>query len=122
MAYAFQLIIKAKSEMSTEYLLSTSKLIASKGWSATCTSSTGAVAVSNLRPLRLREVDFGCGDAVLGAPMDVLVFGVCFSLYTNTKGEEGVFVMLRLPAPPLERFANEMETMIKVIRDEASEA
>ncbi|CAA6659239.1 unnamed protein product [Spirodela intermedia] len=102
LAYAVQLISKAKSEMTTEYLRSTADLIAVKG-SATYTSSIGSMIVSDLRQLGLRELDFGWGDAVAHF----------YFHYTNTKGEEGVVVMLRLPAPAMERFAEEMETMMK---------
>ena len=110
--YAVDLVINAKSQMCSEYLRSTADLIALEG-SAMFTASAGAMIVSDLRGLSMREVDFGWGDAVLAAPMDAIaVAHFCFP-YTSADGEEGVVVMLRLPAAAMQIFADELESMVK---------
>ncbi|MQL87655.1 hypothetical protein Taro_020209 [Colocasia esculenta] len=107
-----RMVRKAKSEMSEEYLRSQADLLAVRGWPS-FTTSTGSVIFSDLRQLGLRDVDFGWGQAVFTTPLNVIGAGTFYVPYRNCKGEAGIAVVLRLPAPAMDRFAGEIELMME---------
>uniref|UniRef100_A0A1D1Y9W0 Benzyl alcohol O-benzoyltransferase n=1 Tax=Anthurium amnicola TaxID=1678845 RepID=A0A1D1Y9W0_9ARAE len=112
LAYAVRLVRRAKSEMTEEYLRSLADFMAAKRWPS-FTASPGSAIFSDLRQLGLRDVDFGWGDAAFTTPLNVLDVGTFYVPCTNGKGEEGIAVVVRLPAPAMDRMAREIESMLK---------
>ncbi|CAJ1960996.1 unnamed protein product [Sphenostylis stenocarpa] len=112
--YAVELINKVKGEVTEEYMHSVADLMVTKG---RCLFTTvGSCIVSDLTRAKLREVDFGWGEAVYGgvAQGGAGEFpGVTFfNPVKNEKGEECIVFPIWLPAEAMERFAKEFNAML----------
>ncbi|MED6175919.1 hypothetical protein PIB30_082834, partial [Stylosanthes scabra] len=111
--YAVELIKKAKAEVTEEYMHSLADLLVING------RPLGTVAwsfiASKLSRIGFRKVDFGWGNAVHGGLTGGNAFGELYLMdYENAKnGEEGVLVPLYLPANAMERFAKELDGMLR---------
>uniref|UniRef100_A0A2P2IMJ4 Uncharacterized protein n=1 Tax=Rhizophora mucronata TaxID=61149 RepID=A0A2P2IMJ4_RHIMU len=67
--------------------------------------------VSDGTRAKLREVDFGWGQAAYSAPAKGNVASFQIS-HRNKKGEDGILVTLCLPALAMERFVNELDKLL----------
>ncbi|KAF7823152.1 benzyl alcohol O-benzoyltransferase-like [Senna tora] len=89
--YALELVKKAKSEMSEEYVQSVADLMVIRG-----------------------DVDFGWGKAVFGGVPEAGGGGFpglsLFCSHLNAKGEEGIVIPLCLPFNAMQRFVKELES------------
>ena len=113
--YAVELINKVKGEMTEEYLQSVADLMVMKG--RCLFTKVRSCIVSHLARVKLREVDFGWGEAVYGgvAQAGAGSFpGVSYLCSAkNRKGEEGMVLLICLPAEVMERFAKEFNHMLR---------
>lgn len=114
--YALELVKNAKSNVDEEYVRSTSDLIVVKGRPHQAT--TRSYLVSNTTRIGLDEVDFGWGKPIYGGPATggMTSFPQMTSVYVsckNHKGEHVIVVPISLPAKAMERFATELEGMLR---------
>ncbi|XP_038900932.1 benzyl alcohol O-benzoyltransferase-like [Benincasa hispida] len=112
LAYAIELVKKAKSEMTEEYIKSVADLMVIKG-RPHCTA-IGSFLVSDLRKIGLGEVDFGWGKAIYGGPAIggvgmVPDFVNFFIPFNNREGEKGILVPICLPSLAMKRFVIELD-------------
>ncbi|XXG75458.1 hypothetical protein AAC387_Pa08g0020 [Persea americana] len=116
LGYALELVRKAKSDVSQEYMQSVADLMVLRGRPHFTVVRT--FLVSDVTRAGFGEVDFGWGKAVYGGPAKggvgaipgVASFYIPFS---NAKaGEDGIVVPICLPGPAMERFVGELEAMI----------
>ncbi|XP_014517353.1 benzyl alcohol O-benzoyltransferase-like [Vigna radiata var. radiata] len=113
--YAVELIKKLKAEVTEEYMHSVADLMVIKD---RCTiTSVRSCIISDLTRLKLREADFGWGEAVYGGVAEggtgrflEATFQV---LHRNAKGEEGIVLPIWLPAEAMDRFAKELDHMFR---------
>ncbi|KAJ0970955.1 hypothetical protein J5N97_018914 [Dioscorea zingiberensis] len=113
LGYALELVKKSKSEgTSEEYLQSVADLMVLRGRPRF--TVLRSYVVSDVTKVGFGNVDFGWGKAVYGGPakggvgeLPVLSFYIPF--------RNGIVVPVCLPAPAMERFVKEIESMISEI-------
>lgn len=116
LGYALELVKKAKAEVTEEYMRSVADLMAIRG--RPHFTVVRSYLVSDLTHAGFGEVDLGWGKPVyggsakggVGAIPGVASFYIPF---TNKAGEKGVVVPICLPAPAMDRFVKELETLLK---------
>ncbi|XP_012465918.1 benzyl alcohol O-benzoyltransferase isoform X4 [Gossypium raimondii] len=113
LGYAVELIKQAKASVTEEYVKSVAALMVARGKRIHFPNVIGTYIISDLTKARFEDIDFGWGKAVFGGPM--IAVGVMGSLMAtkNKKGEVGSAASICLPAPAMERFAKELENMLK---------
>ncbi|XP_020211086.1 benzyl alcohol O-benzoyltransferase isoform X2 [Cajanus cajan] len=112
--YAVELINKVKSEVTEEYMHSVADLMVIKG---RCMLTTvRSCLVTDLTRARFRDVDFGWGKAVSGAPAidkaEPFPAATHIVSYKNPKGEDGLVLPVLLPAEAMNRFLKEMDDLL----------
>ncbi|CAN6200546.1 unnamed protein product [Urochloa humidicola] len=112
LGYALELVKKAKSAVTYDYLLSVADLMVLHGRPLFALSRT--YIVSDVSHAGFKSVDFGWGEAVYGGPAkggEGPVLGVTnyFSRAKNGKGEEGTVVPICLPRDAMEKFQLEIQ-------------
>ncbi|XP_058104014.1 benzyl alcohol O-benzoyltransferase-like [Magnolia sinica] len=117
LGYALELVIKAKSAVTQEFIQSQADLMVIKG--RPHFTVPGTYIVSNVTRLALMDIDFGWGNAVYSGPARGIVYDnipdiSSFHLrFRNAEGEDRTMVSICLPQPAMERFVAEIESMIK---------
>ncbi|KAK6926216.1 hypothetical protein RJ641_007935 [Dillenia turbinata] len=114
--YALELVKKAKNDVTSEYMQSVADLMVLKGRPHITVVRT--FCVSDVTRAGFGDVDFGWGKAAYGGPAKggvgaipgVVSFYVPFK---NKQGENGIVVPICLPAPAMERFVAELDSMLK---------
>ncbi|KAL9320351.1 hypothetical protein ACSQ67_012190 [Phaseolus vulgaris] len=111
--YAVELIKKAKSEVTEEYMHSVADLMVIKD---RCMFTTiRSCIISDLTRGRFREVNFGWGEAVYSGVAKTgfgsFLGGTYQVLHKNAKGEEGIVLPIWLPAQAMNRFAKELDNL-----------
>ncbi|KAF7110372.1 hypothetical protein CFC21_110488 [Triticum aestivum] len=112
LGYALELVKKAKSAVTYDYLLSVADLMVLRGRPLFALSRT--YIVSDVSHAGFKSVDFGWGEAVYGGPAkggEGPIPGVTnyFSRSKNGKGEEGTVVPISLPKDAMDKFHLEVE-------------
>ncbi|KAL7000538.1 Benzyl alcohol O-benzoyltransferase [Sarracenia purpurea var. burkii] len=107
--------MKAKADVTEEYIRSLADLMVIKGRSHFTAVRT--YVVSDVTRAGFEDVDFGWGKAVYGGPakggVGVIPGVISFYVpFTNKKGEHGIIVPFCLPAPVMERFMTQLHRMI----------
>ncbi|KDP39567.1 hypothetical protein JCGZ_02587 [Jatropha curcas] len=108
--YALELVRKAKTNVTEEYMRSVADLMVVKGRPKF--TMVRSFLVSGAAKMRFDEVDFGWGRAVYGGP----AMGHVASFHIagrNKKGEDGVIVTLCLPRLAMQRFVKELDSLLK---------
>ncbi|KAE9593635.1 putative benzyl alcohol O-benzoyltransferase [Lupinus albus] len=112
--YVVELIKKAKSEVTNEYMHSVADLMVTKGRPKYKT--VRSFIVSDLTNIGFRDVDFGWGKPVYGGLAEggsEDFYGVIYFIsYKNANGEEGTIVPICLPTKAMIRFVKELDDMI----------
>ncbi|KAK8542872.1 hypothetical protein V6N13_136576 [Hibiscus sabdariffa] len=113
LGYAVELIKQAKASFSKEYMKSMAALMVIRGKRLLFPNVIGSFIISDLTKVGLEDVDFGWGKAVFAGAANAV--GVTsFSVQAkNKKGEVGTWIAICLPAPAMERFAQELDNMLK---------
>ncbi|XP_058086097.1 benzyl alcohol O-benzoyltransferase-like [Magnolia sinica] len=115
LGYAVELVKKAKSSVTDEYMRSVADMMVLKG--RPLFTVTHSFLVSDLTHILVGEVDFGWGKAVYKGPArggvgtDPLVASFYVPL-KNTRGEVGIMVPICLPRPAMDIFSAEIENII----------
>lgn len=112
LGFALDLVRKAKTAVTYDYLLSVADLMVLTGRPLFAVSRT--YIVSDVSHAGFKSVDFGWGEAVYGGPAkggEGPLLGVTnyFSRAKNGKGEEGTVVPICLPKDAMEKFQLEVE-------------
>ncbi|XP_072955414.1 benzyl alcohol O-benzoyltransferase-like [Typha angustifolia] len=116
LGYALELVKKAKAAVDHEYIRSVADLMVLLG--RPHFAVVRAYLVSDLTRAGFVDVDFGWGKAVYGGPAKGGVGAIpgVASFYiptTNDKGEKGIVVPVCLPAPAMNKFATEIDGLLK---------
>lgn len=115
LAYALNLVKKAKASVNKEYMHSVADLMVSKGRPPLTTA--GLYLVSDITRAGLGDVEFGWGKALYGGMAkggDVAIPGqaVFHIPFKNAKGEEGLVIPFFLPAQVMERLVKEFDSLL----------
>ncbi|KAK4430469.1 Benzyl alcohol O-benzoyltransferase [Sesamum alatum] len=114
--FALELVMKAKSEVTEEYIKSAADLMVMRG--RPHFTVLRSYIVSDLTRVAVEDLDFGWGPALYAGPAEagsgvvpgLLSFHIPFK---NNKGESGKLVPIWLPANAMEVFVKEVEKMVK---------
>ncbi|KAJ0687192.1 putative benzyl alcohol O-benzoyltransferase [Helianthus annuus] len=108
LGYALELVKKAKSEVTEEYMRSVADLMVIRG--RPLFTTVGSYIVSDVTRFGLLELDFGWGKSVYAGPdFHVASF---YTRYINRKGESGILASVWLPAIAMKRFVEELDKML----------
>ncbi|KAI3743412.1 hypothetical protein L1987_61121 [Smallanthus sonchifolius] len=111
LGHALELVMKAKSEVTEEYMRSIADLMVIKG--RPNFTNVRSYLVSDVRHVGLNDFDFGWGSAVYAGPdFHVASF---YTRYINNKGESGILVPIWLPRLAMERFVKELDNMLSCL-------
>ncbi|KAH7867059.1 hypothetical protein Vadar_028400 [Vaccinium darrowii] len=109
LGYALELVMKAKADVTEEYMRSLADFLATKG--RPHIAMVRSYLVSDVT--RFRDVDFGWGKAAYGGPAKVKIGWVSFYVpFTNKKGERGILVPVCLPGPAMDKFVVQLDSML----------
>ncbi|KAL8204876.1 hypothetical protein R6Q57_010499 [Mikania cordata] len=115
LSHALELIIKAKSSVTEEYVRSTTDLMFIKERPHFRTHST--FIVSNLTRAGFNKVNFGWGKPLFaGVPYDDKDLPGVYSLYmpsTNDNGETGITAIIGLPISVMDKFVKEINILLE---------
>ncbi|CAK9165987.1 unnamed protein product [Ilex paraguariensis] len=116
LGYALELVMKAKADVTEEYMRSVADLMVIRGRPHFTVVRT--FLVSDVTRAGFGDVDFGWGKAAYGGPAKGGVGAIpgvasFYIPFTNSKGENGIVVPICLPAPAMEIFVKELERMLK---------
>ncbi|KAJ8468134.1 hypothetical protein OPV22_030686 [Ensete ventricosum] len=116
LGYALDLVRKAKSDVTDEYVRSVADLMVLRG--RPHFTVVRSYLVSDVTRAGFGDVDFGWGKAAYGGPAKGGVGAIpgvasFYIPFRNSKGEEGIVVPVCLPGPAMEKFTMEMESLIK---------
>ncbi|CAI9098905.1 OLC1v1035636C1 [Oldenlandia corymbosa var. corymbosa] len=119
LGYAAELVMKAKSVVSEEYVRSTADMNVSRGRRRSITLEPRSMfLVSDLTRVGFAEVDFGWGNPVYyGVPIgddknEIHATSCNYSRTKNKQGEEGVLVPICLPKLAMKSFVQLMKKFI----------
>ena len=110
-----ELVKQAKASVTEEYVKSVAALIVIiRGKRLHLPTVNGAyIVISDVRNIGFGDVDFGWGKAVFAGPAKAIGVISFFMPAYSKKGEVGTMVPICLPAPAMERFAKELDNMLK---------
>ncbi|XVF42786.1 hypothetical protein PTKIN_Ptkin01aG0392900 [Pterospermum kingtungense] len=110
LGYALQLVKQAKADVTEEHMKSLADFMVIKG--RPHYAVVRSYLVSDATRAGLRDVDYGWGKAVYGAPAkgNVASFQMPFK---TKKGEDGIILTLALPAQAMAIFVKELDGMLK---------
>ncbi|CAA0825714.1 HXXXD-type acyl-transferase family protein [Striga hermonthica] len=113
--YAVELVRRAKSEATEEYVMSVADRMVKSG--RPHFSMVRTLIVSDLTRLGIEKVDYGWGHPIYGGiPIPGITGfpGVCFyTPWKNSEGEMGILVPISLPENAMNVFAKELKVMVK---------
>ncbi|KAL6883512.1 hypothetical protein ACP4OV_010926 [Aristida adscensionis] len=108
---AVELVRRAKAAVTAEYVRSTADVLVARG--RPCVALAKLFLVSDNRHAGFHRVDVGWGEPVYGGPADALFVTSFLVAVKNGGGEDAVAVPVVLPRPAMERFAVEMDVLLK---------
>ncbi|XP_021812972.1 benzyl alcohol O-benzoyltransferase [Prunus avium] len=115
LGYALELVKQAKADVTEEYMRSLADLMVIRG--RPHFTVVGTYLVSDLTRAGFGEVDFGWGKAAYGGPAKGGVGAIpgvasFYIPFKDNNGQDGIVVPICLPAPAMERFIKELDTML----------
>ncbi|KAK4430470.1 Benzyl alcohol O-benzoyltransferase [Sesamum alatum] len=116
LAFALELVMKAKSEVTEEYIKSAADLMVMR---RPHFAVVRTYIVSDLTRAVFGDLDYGCGPAVYAGPAKAgagVIPGFLVSFHIpikNNKGENGKLVPICLPTNAMEVSVKEVEKMVK---------
>ncbi|CAI9114622.1 OLC1v1015380C1 [Oldenlandia corymbosa var. corymbosa] len=123
LAYAAELVMKAKSEVTEEYMQSNADLVVLRGRPSVNLAT--AYMVSDLTRSGFDEVDFGWGKPIFAGPaisMNPVVGVIGFYIpKKNSKGVNGMVVPVCLPEFAMQRFIDQIEMILSKVESEGDE-
>ncbi|KAK8520070.1 hypothetical protein V6N12_004032 [Hibiscus sabdariffa] len=124
LGYAVELVKQAKASLTEEYIKSVVALMVTTDKQLNFPNVIGSFIISDLTKIGFEDVDFGWGKAVFAGTANAVGVVSFFVSAKNKKGEVGTSVAICLPAPAMERFARELDNMLKqqLIEDNKSKS
>ncbi|KAK8542276.1 hypothetical protein V6N13_137151 [Hibiscus sabdariffa] len=113
LAYAVELIKQAKASVTKEYMKSVAALMTIRSKLVCTPNVIGSYMISDVRNIGFEDIDFGWGKGVFAGPPKAIGWISYFIPTKSKKGEVGTSVPICLPAPAMERFAEELDNMLK---------
>ncbi|KAE8734600.1 Benzyl alcohol O-benzoyltransferase [Hibiscus syriacus] len=105
-----ELVKRTKGKVTEEYMKSMADFLATNGRPALALNRS--FLVSDVTKIDFGDIDFGWGKPVYGGQANVMD-GKHLLPYKNKEGEDGIVIPLCLPAPIMERFVSELNSMLK---------
>ncbi|WOG93467.1 hypothetical protein DCAR_0312751 [Daucus carota subsp. sativus] len=109
--YALELVMKTKEVFNEEYMKSVADLMVLKGRPHFTVART--FFVSDLTRAGFGSVDYGWGRPVYGGPARGGTVNSFYIPFKNRKGEKGIVVPFWLPASAMNKFALELDGILK---------
>lgn len=115
LGYALELVMKAKADVTEEYMRSLADLMVIRG--RPHFTVVRGYLVSDVTRAGFRDVDFGWGKAAYGGPAKGGVGAIpgvasFYIPFTNKNGETGIVVPFCLPGPAMDRFMIQLDSML----------
>ncbi|GJU17586.1 benzyl alcohol O-benzoyltransferase [Tanacetum coccineum] len=109
LSHALELVKKAKSDVTEEYMRSVADLMVTTGRPPY--TLVRSYLVSDLTRAGFDVVDFGWGKPAYGGPAkdEEAIFYIPF---TNQKGESGILLPISLPSAAMDKFVTELNSML----------
>nr|XP_043610572.1 benzyl alcohol O-benzoyltransferase-like [Erigeron canadensis] len=116
LSYALELVMKAKAEVTEEYMRSVADLMVLKG-RPHFTNIAQSYIVSDVTHAGFSEVDFGWGKPTFAGPStggigDLPYVASFYISSVNSMGESGILVPICLPTVAMEKFVKELNNML----------
>ncbi|CAM0150235.1 unnamed protein product [Urochloa decumbens] len=108
---AVELVHKAKATVTAEYVRSSVDMLALRGRPRVAMSNM--FIVSDNRRTGFYGVDFGWGVPVFAGPSCAMLWGSFILAVRNGDGEDAAALPIMLPRPAMDRFALEVERLVK---------
>ncbi|CAL4895774.1 unnamed protein product [Urochloa decumbens] len=108
---AVELVRQAKATVTAEYVRSTADMLVLRGRPRVAMSNM--FAVSDNRRTGFYGVDFGWGVPVFAGPSCAMFWGSFILAVRNGDGEDAAALPIMLPRPAMDRFALEVERLVK---------
>ncbi|XP_052187917.1 benzyl alcohol O-benzoyltransferase-like [Diospyros lotus] len=120
LAYAVELVAKAKADVTEEYMRSLADLMVVRG--RPHFTVVRSFLVSDVTHAGFGEVDFGWGKPAYGGPAKGGVGAIpgvasFYIPFTNKKGERGIVVPFCLPGPAMKTFVTELQALLSSGQD-----
>lgn len=116
MHYALELVKKAKSNVTEEYMKSFADLMVIRG--RPYFAMVRSYVVSDLAHAGFRDVDFGWGKATYGGTASAISDLISFYIpFKNSKGENGIVIPICLPENAMKVFVLELEKTLQGVED-----
>ncbi|RLN00651.1 benzyl alcohol O-benzoyltransferase-like [Panicum miliaceum] len=106
-----ELVREAKAAVTAEYVRSTADLLVLRARPYVAMSNM--FLVSDNRRTGFHRVDFGWGVPVFGGPSTAMWGGSFILAVRNADGENAAALPIMLPRPAMDRFASEVERLLK---------
>ncbi|KAL4341846.1 hypothetical protein GQ457_08G010560 [Hibiscus cannabinus] len=113
LGHAVELVQEAKASMTEGYVKSVAALMTIRKKQLPLSTVAGSYGISDLTNIGFQDIDFGWGKAVFAGPAKAIGWISLFIPTKNKKGEVGTSVPICLPAPAMERFAKELDNILK---------
>ncbi|CAL4910416.1 unnamed protein product [Urochloa decumbens] len=108
---AVELVRQAKATVTAEYVRSTADMLVLRG--RPCVVVSNMFVVSDNRRTGFYGVDFGWGVPVFAGPSSAMLWGSFILAVRNGDGEHAAALPIVLPRPAMDRFALEVERLVK---------
>ncbi|CAM0150230.1 unnamed protein product [Urochloa decumbens] len=112
LAGAVELVREAKAAVTAEYVRSTADFLVLHGRPSVAPAGN-LLFVSDSRHAGFHRVDFGWGEPVYGGPVHTQPGTVLLISVRNGDGEDELVVPIMLPQLAMDRFASEIEMLVK---------
>lgn len=108
-----ELIQQAKASVTEEFMKSVAALMTIRNKQLPFSTAAGTFMISDLTNIKSKDIDFGWGKEVFAGPGKAIEFISFFTPAKNTEGEVGILIPICLPTPVMERFAKELDKILK---------
>ncbi|CAL5094057.1 unnamed protein product [Urochloa decumbens] len=112
LAGAVELVREAKAAMTAEYVRSTADFLLLHG-RPRLAMAENLLLLSDTRHAGFRRLDFGWGEPVYGGSVHMQPGVSVINAVRNGDGEDELVVPLMMPRPAMDRFASEIEMLVK---------
>lgn len=113
LGYAIELVKQAKASATEEYVKSVTSLMVIRGKRLHFPDVAGTYIISDVTKAGFPDVDYGWGKAEFGGPAKAVGMISFFLSAKDKRGEIGTLVPINLPEYAMERFAKELDYMLK---------
>ncbi|KAK8546104.1 hypothetical protein V6N13_067338 [Hibiscus sabdariffa] len=113
LGHAVELVQQAKASVAEGYMKSVAALMIIRNKQLPLSTVYGSYLISDVTNIGFEDINSGWGKAVFAGPAKAIGWISFFIPTKNKKGEIGTSVPICLPAPAMERFAKELDNILK---------